>query len=326
MTENITTRTNAWGTLSQAKFHDGVGMTAAEVLREANLAGWNLRKEPAYTFVDGEAVPMTGRYAVVRDNPTTGRPDVVGDVGEAYNVIQNEDHISFLDTLVDESGANFATAGASPDGKRVFVTMRLPGHISVGGVDRIDNYIAAVNSHDGSSSFRLMVTPIRLVCENMMNIALSKAEKSMTIRHTSGAAQRKVTQARQALDIVFDYLDDFQTTANRLINTELTQIEFEKMIAKEFGAGENASAAARTRAESRVDELMTLYFDSYTHEAVRDTAWAALNTLTEWSDHFAPVRGGEEDLRRADRALFAPGFKDRATAMVLDWAGVPVGA
>ena len=47
-------------------------------------------------------------------------------------------------TLVDESGAHFDTAGSLRGGREVFVTMRMPNHMTVGGVDRVDHNIAAL--------------------------------------------------------------------------------------------------------------------------------------------------------------------------------------
>ena len=41
----------------------------------------------------------------------TPPPDVLGDVGARYHIIQNEAHVAFLDALVEESGAHFETAG-----------------------------------------------------------------------------------------------------------------------------------------------------------------------------------------------------------------------
>ena len=50
--------------------------------------------------------------------------------------------------------------------------MRLPQHLSIGGTDRVDLNIAALNSHDGTSAFRLLVTPVRVVCANTQHAAL----------------------------------------------------------------------------------------------------------------------------------------------------------
>ena len=92
------------------------------------------------------------QFATVRTNPVTGRPDVLGVVGRGYTPIQNEEHAALLDALVDESGAHFETAGSLRGGRQVFLTMKLPTTMQIGGVDPVDLYLIAFNSHDGTSA------------------------------------------------------------------------------------------------------------------------------------------------------------------------------
>lgn len=201
--------------------------------------------------------------------------------------------------------------------------MKLPGHMNVGGVDRIEHYVAAMNSHDGSSAFTFMISPIRVVCANTLNLALRSSSNVFRVRHTSGVTKAIVQQAREALDLTFDYVDAFQTEAEQLINTSFTQSQFEELIEREFGAPEGAPQATVTRAENRLDQMFQLYSDSYTHAGVRDTAWAALNTLTEWYDHFSPVRGTYDELdTRANKAILQPLFKNRAYELVTKEVGL----
>lgn len=317
------------GAREDAWHHLGVTLpgrfTAEQAMAYGNLGGWNVRKTPVSTILeDGRYLPVPGRYATVRDNPLIpGQVDVLGSVGGSYTVIQNEAHADFLNALVDESGAHFETAGAIDGGRKVFVTMKVPTHINVGGVDRVESYIAAVNSHDGSTAFQVMVTPVRIVCQNTLNLALGNHSHSFRMAHRSGAANARVVQvARQALDLTFGYLDEFQAEAERLINTTMTQVTFEQMVQKAFGAPEDAAAQAITRAENKIAEMERLFADSVTHEGLRETAWAGLNALTEWADHYSPARGDSKSEVRAARALLDPAFKNRAFALVKETVGL----
>src|SRR5690606_41691796 len=85
--------------------------------------------------------------------------------------------------------------------------MKLPGHMSIGGVDRVDQYLAAMNSHDGSSAFTFMISPARIVCQNTLNFALGKASNVVRVRHTTGATKATVQQAREAPDLTLNLLD-----------------------------------------------------------------------------------------------------------------------
>ena len=171
-------RSDAWHRLGQSVGH---AMTAREALQAAHLAGWNVRKMPLQVpqepVIDDTGVTTPAPlavpdfYATVRTNPINGRLDVLGVVGSKYEPVQNEASCDLLDALVDQSGgAHFETAGALRGGRETFVTMKLPSSMVFdgkdGSKDRTDFYLAALNSHDGSSAFRFLVSPIRIVCAN----------------------------------------------------------------------------------------------------------------------------------------------------------------
>ncbi len=319
-TSFVSAREDAWhqlGTTLPQTF------TAEEAMTHGLLGGWNVRKAPVFTVLpDGTMREKADQFDIIRDNPVVpGQIDVLTTktVTSRYTEIQNEEHAEMLNTLVDESGAHFETAGALDGGRKVFVTMKLPGHMKVGGVDAIENYIAAINSHDGSSSFVLLVTPIRIVCQNTMNLAFGKATNEFRIRHTRGAGAVLRQQAREALDMTFDYLDGFQEQAEQLINTKLSEQRFLEIITAEFGAPKDAAPATVTRAENKLDEMHRLFVEGNTQEGVRHTAWAGLNAVTEWADHFAPTRGeeGTRDVARNMRAVLAPALKNKALDLML---------
>ena len=69
--------------------------------------------------------------------------------------------------------------------------------LTVGGKDRVDLNIAPPNSHDGISAFRILVTPVPVVCANTQSAALSNHESSFSIRHTRNA-NSAVQTAREA--------------------------------------------------------------------------------------------------------------------------------
>ena len=155
-------------------------------------------------------------YATVRDNPFTGRAEALGVVGTGYEPLQNEDHAEFLNNLADQSGAVFDTAGSLRGGRQVFITMQLPDSLRIGGTDAVDLNIAALNSHDGSGAFRILVTPVRVVCANTQAAALAAHASSFSIRHTRNA-KAAVAAARDALGLTFSYVEAFEAEAERLI-------------------------------------------------------------------------------------------------------------
>ena len=63
-------------------------------------------------------------------------------------------------------------------GRETFVTMKLPQSITLAGTngsDDVELYLAAMSSHDGTAAWRVIVTPVRIVCANTQHMALRRA-------------------------------------------------------------------------------------------------------------------------------------------------------
>ena len=290
---------------------------AAEALEKGGLSGWNLRKVPAYCYDEnGKKIAMEGRNAIIWDDPTSGKTRFMGDVGNAHTLIQNEEQVEFLNTFAERSGATFETAGIARKGRVVFVTLKLPGDLNIGS-DKVDNYVASINSHDGSMQHTMMVAPMRFACMNMFNMALKNHSHMIRVRHTRNAVSRLRTEADMLLDQAFAYMDEFKAVADQLANTALTQDRFEQIILEEFGPTEDMSPAISARRTAKVDEMFAL-FAGNTVKGVEGTAWAGFNAITEWLEHDAPVRDPESAaIVRAERSLFNSSSKERALELML---------
>jgi phage/plasmid-like protein (TIGR03299 family) len=278
-------------------------MTAEEAMNLAYLSGWDVRKLPLTTTEVTErgvtSIELPDQFATVRTNPKTSGTEYLGVVGANYTPVQNEQHCELLNTLVDESGAHFETAGSLKGGRHVFVTMRLPQTMRIADTDAVDLYIAGCNSHDGSSAFRLLVTPTRIVCANTQAMALDNARTSYSIRHTAGAKGR-IAQARKALGLVWRYAEEFERAAERMINETLTIGAFEKVCHELWPIEPNPSTRTKNNHDRRSTTLRYLFTEADTQANIRGTAWAGLQAVGEYLDHYAPAKTPEA---RAHRVL-----------------------
>lgn len=306
----VSVRENAWHQLGTVVPNE---LTAEEALRFAHLSSWNVRKVPL--FISG-GQEVADKFATVRDNPfEDGKVDVLGVVGKKYEPIQNEDHADLLDALVDESGAHFETAGSLKDGKQTFITMKLPKHISIGGVDDVETYIAALNSHDGSKAFQFIVTPVRIVCANTQAAAINGAKSRFSVRHTKKGAEGIIAQARETLDMTFKFVETFQVEAEKLIQKSMDEAEFYKIVEKLYVLQDDSSEIVKTRTENNRSKMIELFVDSPTATEIRGTAWAGYQAVTEYLDHFVQVQGRDVDQMANYRAMnVATGTSDEMKA------------
>lgn len=317
-----TARVDAWHKLGHTH---PTAMTAEEIMHESMLAGWGVQKWAIQTTVisdDGvTTVPVPGKYATVRTNPVTGALEPLGVVGEDYTVIQNEANADALNAIIDESGAHFETAGSLRGGRQIFVTLKLPTTMQIGGVDPVDLYLVGMNSHDGSLAQTFLVTMVRVVCANTQAAALRNFRSKFTIRHTSNAALH-LADVRAGLDLTFAFGDAFQAEADRMIEAEYTDDQFTQLVNQLWiPAKEDASKRSVTISENRMQALAGLYRSSDTiDDKIRRTRWGAYQAVTEYVDHFSPIKAKED--KEGARALRTVtngnviGLKERAFALL----------
>lgn len=304
-------RTDAWHRLGTVTTDC---LTAQQVMDVAYLGGWDVRKEALQTVASGAAVP--NRWATTRIHPKTGRREVLGMVGKAYQVVQNEQAADLLNFIVDATGAHFETAGSLRGGREVFVTMKLPDSMMVAGIDAMDLYLAMCTSHDGSRLARVLITPVRIVCANTQAAAFDNNVGEYAFSH-SGDIEGKLTEVRDALNLVPVYLDQFQAEAEKMIAKQLEWEQLQRISDELWPLDEDDKEAAFLRKLGRERDLKYLFEEAPTQENIRGTAWAGYQSITEWLDHRQPARS---DFHRANKVL-ADGtvttLKKRAFELVL---------
>lgn len=288
-------------------------MTGTDVMTTAQLGDWNVRKlAQSGTEITADGVTTIDnpeKLMTVRNHPVTGHTDYLGTVGTDYVVRQNEEQVELLDALVDASGArHFETAGSLRGGRETFVTMKLPQTMRLAGTDSVDFYIVVLNSHDGSSAFRIMISPVRVVCANTQSMAVQRARASYSIRHTKNSGIR-IAEVRQKLGLLWDYCAEFEAEAERMIQAELSTREFRQVIEQVWPFdGTTASVRARNNHERRTTTLLRLWHDAETQAVIRGTRWAGLQAITEYLDHHSPAKNADV---RANRVLTSNALSDK---------------
>jgi phage/plasmid-like protein (TIGR03299 family) len=307
----------AW---NQAGVATDGAMTAQQALKLAQLDFTvKVSENPVGAVVDGKVLSVQDKFITYREHPKLGT-EALGVVGNRYTPIQNAEAFDFLNHLVDESGAIFETAGSLGHGEKVFMAIKFPNTMMLaGGLEPVDNYIMAVNSHDGSSSFYVAVTPLRVFCTNQIRMTLRTAQNKIALKHTSGATA-KVQQARDTLGLVFKYQEAFEQEVEKLLALKVTDNQYKKFVEEltPEPKGKEVSQRQLTSIENVRSELMGLW-RADTQQVVKNTGWAAYNAVAEYVDWFKPVRGGEDKaMLRAARTISGESrMKERAHELLL---------
>jgi hypothetical protein len=178
----------AWWDAEEAHtFDEDETLTVADGLGRTGL-DFEVSKRPNKVEYKGQMVE-TGSYSVVRP-PVSGDDQVrifKGTVGENYEPIQNSDIASILDPIAEDWPLE--TIGGLRHGQKIFVVLD-SGTYQVGPEDEeVDGYFLVTDDKAGNQSLRVSYTPTRVVCMNTLRVALSKADMTINVQHTSNVEE-----------------------------------------------------------------------------------------------------------------------------------------
>lgn len=299
----VSTRDLAWNTIGENLSDEP--MTGAEAIEKGGLAGWNVRHTPLSAAMGdypgamddwGTAFPQQrGVLATIG-----GKVTPLGVVGTKHHIVQNEETTDLLDTIVDDSGANFVAAGHCKGGRQTFVVMKMPKGILIDGVDAHDMYMGCTNYHEGGS-LTAWSTVMRLRCTNMLDSSMKGAKSKWRLRHTASIGGR-VQEARQSLRLTYAWAGEFEKSLMAMLATPMTSGEFDHFVDLIAPPSESDKAGWVARAEEKRQALRFLFNEAETNEFGRGTRYAAYNAATEYADWVMPIRSAAP-AARAERIL-----------------------
>lgn len=257
-------------------------------IREANnvnealaISGlnYNVVKQNIY-LPNGALVPK--KFATVQE----GTDNVFGVVGDNYELVQNRDAFEFIDGIIPE-GLEFVKAGTTKD--TVYIIAKLPEHYVLG--DEFVPYIIFQNSHNGFSTLRAAICPLRIVCQNQFAMAFKNADNFISLRHSSSVHERMI-EAQAVLTSAANYMDTFSKEAEELAMIKLSEAKQTMLINNFFAIPEDASQRKINNMMEKRDEFMVALNQEDNRE-YRGTAWGMMNAFADYVTHLNPKRKTE---------------------------------
>lgn len=253
--------------------------TSSDALRLAGL-DWQVIQEPIYTDT-GERI--SGYKANVRDSDRK----VLGVVTDRYKIIQNQEAFAFTDSLLGE-GVRYETAGALQEGKKVWLLARLPREYIISG-ERISPYLVFSNTHDGSGAVKVALTPIRVVCNNTLNLALNTASRSWSMIHT-GDIKNKVWEAKNTLFMAEEYMEELGKEFENLRKRKLSDQQVKEYIELLLPMEKNATAMQSKNILKLRNDMRSRYYDAPDLKEVGNNAYRFINAVSDFATHAQPLR------------------------------------
>ena len=254
-------------------------LSSEEALEKSGL-DWTVTQRPIMT---DNNMPIPGYRANIRE--TDNR--ILGIVSDRYKVVQNHEAFSFVDALLGE-GVVFETAGSLNEGRKVWMLAKLPNKYEMEG-DEIDPYLVFSNSHDGNSSIRVACTPIRVVCQNTLNLALNTAKRVWSTVHV-GNLTDKMQEAHNTLMLAGRYMDGLRAEFNYLSRIPLTDTRVKEYIEMLLPMDEDPSEIHKRNVIQIREDLTIRYFEAPDLRYVGKNAYRFVCAVSDFATHAKPLR------------------------------------
>lgn len=196
-------------------------------------------------------VSIPGEYALVRqrtqDDPTYR---TFGFVGEQYTVVQNVDVAKAVDALTEKWPVE--TAGAIDRGKTMFLALDAGGFDVRG--DPVRSYFLVTDTKDGGTSLKLAFTPVRVVCQNTLSLAIRSSVVTASLNHYQGVADDlafRVDVVKRLQGVMSKTVEDFNRMAQAALTTD--QVKFVVEAAYPLRAGGEKLTLAQSLFDGALD-------------------------------------------------------------------------
>jgi phage/plasmid-like protein (TIGR03299 family) len=305
--------------------------TSAEAIKYACL-DYHVEKRPLFTY-DTEnhngdpemdiiipEIEVPNFFATVR----TDTEQVLGVVGNDYQILQNVNAFTFFDAIVGgKDGILYETAGALSNGSKIFITAKLPDYIRVGRNDCVEKYLFLSTSHDGLGSIQIAFTPIRIVCANTLNAALRNHTNCIKIRHTASATD-KLKEAHKMMGIANSLADELEAIYNRWSKVRITDREVKRLIQLAMAP----SREVLTNVQKGADDELSSHFNNMVdhvfqyamisptqqEDTTKGTVFGAFNSIT---GYFQNVRNFKNDEAKFKSIMYGTGLQRSQSAFDL---------
>ena len=252
---------------------------SSEAIKLAGL-DWDVISNPVY---DGNGIEIPGFKANTRNSDNS----VLGIVSDKYRIVQNSEAFEFTDSLIETEEVKYETAGSLRKGKQIWLLAKMPERKILD--DDFEPYICFSNTHDGTGAIKVCMTPIRVVCQNTLNMALNSASRSWSTKHMGDMAG-KLHEAKVTLGLANKYMDKLSEEADKYANTKISDAEIEKVLEDLFPVDLNNDTKRKIE---NIQELKDNFYICYAMPDIaqyKGTQYGVINAMTDLVDHTAPRR------------------------------------
>ena len=276
-------------------------------MQEAAQLDWTVSKRPSYTIdapewsEDVGIMQTPNTFHIVRDSDNT----VLSHCGRDYIPIQNEDVFKFFKRFTEAGHMTMETAGSLKNGGEIWGLAKISEDFELAGDDLIKGYLLINQPHIVGKSMTIKLTPIRVVCNNTLTMALQQGgTASFRMPHVREFGTDVIQAAEEALGLSAQAMTEFRTNSTLLSKAKakhsdvldyVAEIYQPQMIA-EYRNEQLLRESGKAIGEQaplieKLNKFPSLVVDALEQspganlKSARGTWWGALNAVTYVEDH-----------------------------------------
>lgn len=280
-------------------------LTSYEMLEAAGL-NWKVERAQNHIFWDGKYRP-TGDYKLVRS--TDGK--VLTNISEGWNEVQNHEAADFFYDFVMEGDMEMHTAGSLKGGEIVWFLAKVKDEFKVNGKDVIESNLLFTLPHQYGKATDVRFTPIRVVCNNTLTLALSiKGEHVVRINHTKKFDPDVV---KETLGLTHSKMVEYKEMAEFLASRKAKKDDITRYLQTVFPAPANSVKVAENEnyMSRPATTIMSLMDTQPGAEFGEGTWWQPFNAVTYAIDH----KLGQKADTRLHSAWYGPNRQRKINAL-----------
>jgi len=274
-------------------------------MAEAAQITWTVSKRPSYTIVEPEYSEDVGlmndpnHNHIVRDDTNA----ILGVCSpEGWHPFQNTEIMGFYKKFCEAGQMQMETAGSLRDGRDIWALAKYSDGFTLPGGDEVRGYCLVSNSHKPGKAFKILNTPVRVVCWNTLSMALQSATAlggMFRLAHRVQLTTSIFKEAEKALGLATEQLEGFQQQTEFLASTQIKPEQFERFVAQLFAQDLLQDEQAKGF-EGNAVPLRDLFkngtqaqkvYDAFENspgadlKSAKGTYWGAVNAVTYAMDH-----------------------------------------
>ena len=295
------------------------GASMAEWRKAAGLE-WECRRDAVQFAMNNDPETTEGTMSASSEHHVLWRSDTgapLSVVSSGYQIVQPSMALEFFERISETGGFALETAGVLFGGRRIWGLARAGKDAQVMD-DLIRPYLLFATSYDGTLATIAQFTCIRVVCNNTLTAAIHN-EKGAARFKVPHSAMFKPDEALAGLGIKLDNesWEAFALRAARLASRKITDQKMDAYLQRVLGNTNELptddAVLDKTRSSKGYRRIMDLFHGGQKgsgQDAIKGTAWGALNATTQYIDWEV----GRLQSNRLDSAWFGAGANLKAHA------------